>query len=105
MDADSRSRPVNMTIGTTSLEKFLDDISEDTCVSKCVPYVSSGSPLSALVMREEVGEGVRGSRDKRFKRSSSSYGTSRMTKVGMLALVASTSWVILDRHELPEPQM
>ena len=56
-------------------------------------------------MRDDVGEGVRGSRDNRFNRSSSSYGTSRITKVGVLDFVASTSWVILDRHELPEPQM
>jgi hypothetical protein len=71
-DGVSTARPVNMTMGTTSFEKFRDEISEDTCVSRCVPYVSSGSPLSLLIMREEVGEGVRGSRDNRFSRNSSS---------------------------------
>lgn len=88
-DADSLAKPVNMTTGTTSLEKFLEDISEDTCVSRCEPYVSSGSLLSVRMTREEVGEGVRGSRDKRFKRNSSSYGTSRITKMGMLELSTS----------------
>ena len=100
-DADSLIRPVNITIGTTSLEKFLEDISEDTWVSRWVPYVSSGSP-SVLITREDVGEGVRGSRDSRFRRNSSSYGTSRMTNVGTLEL---SSCVILDRHERPEPHM
>ena len=53
--------------------------------------MSSGSLVSIRVRRDEVGDGVRGSRDRRFIRCSSSYGMSIMTKVGMLDLVESIS--------------
>jgi hypothetical protein len=52
-----------------------------------------------------VGEGVRGSRDKRFARSSSSYGTSMITKVGTFDLDESAIWAIWSRQDLPEAQM
>lgn len=74
-------------------------------MSRCMAYISSGSLVSKRVRREDVGEGVRGSRERRFMRCSSSYGMSIMTKVGMLALVDSTSWVIFCKHALPVLQM
>ena len=53
--------------------------------------MSSGSVVSMRFMRDDVGEGVRGSRDRRFMRCSSSKGISIMTKVGMAVLVSSMS--------------
>lgn len=67
--------------------------------------MSSGSLVSIRVRRDEVGDGVRGSRDRRFIRCSSSYGMSIMTKVGMLDLVESMSWWIFCRQARPVLQM
>jgi hypothetical protein len=61
--------------------------------------------VSIRVRRDEVGDGVRGSRDRRFIRCSSSYGMSIMTKVGMLDLVESMSWWIFCRQARPVLQM
>lgn len=94
-----------MTTGITSFEKFLDEISDEMWVSRCMAYMSSGSLVSVRMMRDDVGEGVRGSRERRFRRRSSSYGMSRMTIVGTLFLLASRMLLILDKQALPEPHM
>jgi len=67
--------------------------------------MSSGSLVSIRIRRDGVGEGVRGSRDNRLRRCSSSYGMSIIRKVGALPLGESSILAILDRHALPEPHM
>jgi hypothetical protein len=67
--------------------------------------MSSGSLVSDRIKRCAVGDGVRGSRDSRFCRCSSSYGMSMSTIVGVLSFLDSSSWVILVRQERPEVQM
>ena len=67
--------------------------------------MSLGSIDSVVALRfdcKELGDVERGSRDKRFKRRSSSYGTSISTIVGVLPLPEFWSSASLERHDPPE---
>ena len=70
-----------------------------------MPYMSSGSLVSVRIIRVDVGEGVRGSRERRLSRCSSSYGMSIKTMVGISFLEGSRICEILFRHEAPDLQM
>jgi len=70
----SLSKPLSMTTGMTNLGRTWDWISDAMWTNKWMPYRSSRSTVltSVAVLRTEVGEGVRGSRDSRFNLLSSS---------------------------------